>query len=134
MGKKKSENLTMLEDWSGIYFIDADDKEDSEILINARRKLEIPIAPAMPCKRMDKQHLSIVKPNGKLKIGTQKGVPNNVWLEWIPPSPRAESLQSKIHEDRIAGRGFTSFTHYNIGAQVHPDATCCENSRSQSCR
>ena len=27
---------------------------------------------------------------------------------------RAESLQSKIHEDRIAGKEFTSVTHYNL--------------------
>ena len=27
---------------------------------------------------------------------------------------RAESVQSKMHEDRIAGKGFTSMTHYNL--------------------
>ena len=27
---------------------------------------------------------------------------------------RAESLQSKTHEDRIAEKGFTSMTHYNL--------------------
>ena len=27
---------------------------------------------------------------------------------------RAESSQSKIHEDRIAGKGFTSMTHHNL--------------------
>ena len=28
---------------------------------------------------------------------------------------RAESLQSKNHEDRTAGEGFTSMTHYKLG-------------------
>ena len=36
-----------------IYFIDPEDKEVRET-INARRKLETPIAPAMPCKTIKK--------------------------------------------------------------------------------
>ena len=36
----------------GIYFIDPDDEEYKDILKNARRKLERPMAPAMPCKRL----------------------------------------------------------------------------------
>ena len=34
----------------GIYFIDPEDKEFEETIKNARKKLETPIAPAMPCK------------------------------------------------------------------------------------
>ena len=34
----------------GIYFIDPDDEEYKDTLKNARRKLERPLAPAMPCK------------------------------------------------------------------------------------
>ena len=34
----------------GIYFIDAEDKEFKETIKNARKKLETPVAPAMPCK------------------------------------------------------------------------------------
>ena len=34
----------------GIYFIDHEDKEFKETIKNARKKLETPIAPAMPCK------------------------------------------------------------------------------------
>ena len=33
-----------------IYFIDAADKESKETIKNARKKLETPMAPAMPCK------------------------------------------------------------------------------------
>ena len=36
----------------GIYFIDPEDKENKETIKNARKKLETPIAPAMPCKIM----------------------------------------------------------------------------------
>ena len=34
----------------GIYFIDPEDKEFKETIKNDRKKLETPIAPAMPCK------------------------------------------------------------------------------------
>ena len=34
----------------GIYFIDPEDKEFKEFIKNARKKLETPMAPAMPCK------------------------------------------------------------------------------------
>ena len=34
----------------GIYFIDPEDKEFKDTIKNARKKLEIPVAPAMPCK------------------------------------------------------------------------------------
>ena len=34
----------------GIYFIDPEDKELKETIKNARKKLETPVAPAMPCK------------------------------------------------------------------------------------
>ena len=36
----------------GIYSIDPEDKEFKETIKNARKKLETPIAPAMPCKIM----------------------------------------------------------------------------------
>ena len=34
----------------GIYFIDPEEKEFKETIKNARKKLETPVAPAMPCK------------------------------------------------------------------------------------
>ena len=34
----------------GIYFTDPEDKEFKETIKNARKKLETPMAPAMPCK------------------------------------------------------------------------------------
>ena len=38
----------------GIYFIDPEDKEIKETIKNARKKLETSVAPAMPCKIMNK--------------------------------------------------------------------------------
>ena len=34
----------------GIYFIDLEDKEFKETIKNSRKKLETPMAPALPCK------------------------------------------------------------------------------------
>ena len=49
--KPKLDNARKLR---GIYFIDPEDKEFKETIKNARKKLETPVAPAMPCKIMKK--------------------------------------------------------------------------------
>ena len=79
------------------------------------------MAPAMPCKRM--VHPSITNVMAKPKIGDEKR--SKTMYGWKVESPestrqRAESLQSKIHEDRIAGKGFTSMTHYNLVRKFIP--------------
>ena len=51
MEKPKLDNARRLR---GIYFIDPEDMEFKEIIKNARRKLETPMAPAMPCKTCKK--------------------------------------------------------------------------------
>ena len=40
----------------GVYFIDPEDNEFKEIIKNARKKLEVPAAPAMPCNRTNSKH------------------------------------------------------------------------------
>ena len=49
--KPKLDNARRLR---GIYFIDPEDMEFKEIIKNARRKLETPMEPAMPCKTCKK--------------------------------------------------------------------------------
>ena len=39
----------------GIYFIDPEGKEFKETIKNARKKLETPVAPAMPCKNNEEE-------------------------------------------------------------------------------
>ena len=51
--KPKLENARRLK---GIYFIELEDKEFKEIIKNARKKLEVPAAPAMRCKRTNSKH------------------------------------------------------------------------------
>ena len=53
MGKRKPK-LDNARQLRGIFIIDPDDEEYKEILKNAKRKLEIPMAPTMPCERPPK--------------------------------------------------------------------------------
>ena len=115
-GRKKNQGLTMLERWGEFTLSIQMIKEHSEILKNARKEVERPMAPAMPCKR-DQQHPSIVKTNAEPKTGNEsefKTVYGCTVESHESTRQRAESLQSKTHEDRIAGEGFTSMAHYNL--------------------
>ena len=47
-GRPKFENARKLR---GFYFIAPEDKEFAEIIKNARKKLDVQTAPAMPCKK-----------------------------------------------------------------------------------
>ena len=49
--KPKLDNARRLRE---IYFIDLEDKEVKETIQNARKNLETPMAPAMPCKTSKK--------------------------------------------------------------------------------
>ena len=62
----------------GIYFIDPKDKEFRETLKNAGKKLETPMAPAMPCKT-----------SKKCKHGETRGKTNDIKskLAWKPANP-----------------------------------------------
>ena len=93
-----------------IYFIDLEDKELKEIIKNARRKMETPMAPAMLCKTSkNSQH------------GVTRGKSNDfkskfacIWEASEPTRPRMEESLPKYHEDHIAGKGDNSLQHYNL--------------------
>ena len=56
--KPKLDNARRLR---GVYFIDPEDEEFKETIENARKKLETPMAPAMPCK-INKKSKYMVRP------------------------------------------------------------------------
>ena len=93
----------------GICFIDPEDKEFKETIQNARKKLETPVAPAMPCK--------IMKSNKKCGNGASNKVKTK--LACIVEASETtrlcmgESLPNH-HEDHIAGKGENSLQHYNL--------------------
>ena len=78
--------------------------ENTQKFFENARKLERPMAPAMPCKRKP----SIAKANAKAKIGNEKEFKTmcGCMVESHESTrQRQESLQSKTHEDRIPGKG-----------------------------
>ena len=123
-GQKKSQNFTMLEDWEEFTSSIQMTKSTKKFSKMRGEKLGRPMAPAMPCKRQS----SITKVVAKLEIGSEMNS-KTVYgcIVESHGSTRQRVRSPKNHEDHIAGKGFTSMSHF--GAQVHPDATSNENSR-----
>ena len=93
----------------GIYFIDPEDKEFKETIKNARKKLETPVAPAMPCK--------IMKSNENCGSGASNKIKTR--LACILEADESTRLRTgnsmpHHHEDRIAEKGDKSLQHYNL--------------------
>ena len=99
----------------GIYFIDPDDQDYQETLKIVRKKLGRAMAPAMPCKRMVRA--STTKVVAKQEIACQK-IPKTIHgcvaESHESTRQRVESSVPTKHEDHIAGKGYTSMTHYNL--------------------
>ena len=99
-----------------IYFIDPEDKEFKETTRNARKKLETPMAPAMPCKTSKKS-----------KHGETRGKTNDFKSKFACILEASESTRlrmeeslPKYHEDHFAGKGGNSLQHYNLGHKFIP--------------
>ena len=98
----------------GIYFIDPEDKEFKETIKNARKKLETPVAPAMPCKIMKKNYGSDGSNKLKTKLACILEASESTRLRMGESSPNH-------HEDHIAGKGNNSLQHYKL---VHKRFLC----------
>ena len=116
--KPKLDNARRL---TGIYFIDLDDQDYKETLKNARIKLERPTAAATPCKR--KARTSTTKVAAKQVIASKKVRKTKhacIVEEHESTRQRLETSLPNDDEDHIAGKGFTSMTHYNLGHKFVP--------------
>ena len=93
-----------------IYFIDPEDKEFKETIWNARKKLETPMAPAMPCKTCKKSK------NGETRSKTNDFKSKFECILEASESTRMrmEEPLPNYHEDHIAGKGDNSLQHYNV--------------------
>ena len=94
----------------GIYFIDPEDKEFKETIKNARKRLETPVAPAMPGKnsKNNQNWMTHGKSNEfKSKLACILEASESTRLRM------GESLPNH-HEDHIAGKGDNSLQHYNL--------------------
>ena len=84
----------------GIYFIDPEDKEFKETIKNVRKKLETPMAPAMPCKASKKG-----------KHGATRGKSNEIKSKLACILEASESTRMRMdeslpnyNEDHIGGK------------------------------
>ena len=105
--KPKLDNVGKLR---GIDFIDSVDKEFKETIRNARKKLETPMAPAMPCKTCMKSE------NGETRSKINDFKSNFACILEASESTKVRIKESVLnsHEDHIAGRGDNSLQHYNL--------------------
>ena len=112
----------------GIYFIDPEDKEFKETIKNARKKLEMPMAPAMPCKASKKN-----------KHGETRGKTNDFKSKDACILEASESTRLRMEEslpnyleDHIACRKGGQFTAtLQFGTQIYSYASSHEDSRSK---
>ena len=121
--KTKLDNVRRLR---AIYFIDPDDEEFKDIMKNARRKLEIPMPAAMPCKlQRDKYRetcRTVEEHKTKYKYACIVEADESM-------RTRMEGSPHKNHEDRIAGQGIQFIEPLQFGAQIYSDASSNENTR-----
>ena len=93
----------------GIYFIDPEDMEFKDTIKNARKKLETPVAPAMPCK--------IMKNNKNCGSGASNKIKSKfacILEDSESTRLRMEESLPNYREDHIAGKGDNSLQHYNL--------------------
>ena len=105
--KPKLDNARKLR---GIYFIDPEDKEFKETIKNARKKLETPMALAMPCK---------TSKNGKHREARGKTNEFRSKLACILEASESTRLRMEeslpnYNEDHIAGKGDNSLQYFNL--------------------
>ena len=102
--------------------------EFKEIFQNARRKLETPMAPAMPCKTCKKSK------NGETRSKTNDFKSKCPCILEASESTRMrmEEPLPKYHEDHIAGKDGQSTTALQIGTQIYSYASSHEDTRSKS--
>ena len=110
----------------GICFIDPEDKEFKDTIKNARKKLETPVALAMPCKIVkSNKNCGVVHPiKSKQKLACILEASESTRLRM------GESLPNH-HEDHIAGKGDNSLQQNKLVHIFIPTLSSYENSSSK---
>ena len=91
----------------GIYFIDPADPQFKETVQNVRRKLEVLMAAAMPCKIKGSNYEETHRiPDPRKTKDACTGEADESTRKRLDGTPH------KDHEDHIASKGFNSLKHY----------------------
>ena len=114
--KPKLDNARQLR---GIFF-----KEFELIMKAARRKLEVPMPAAMPCK-MPKNSTGETHRN----IGKRKTKYACLVDADESTRPRLEGAGHTLHQDHTTEKGMNSMNPYGLIHKIHSDASSNENSR-----
>ena len=111
--KSKLDNARQLRE---IFFIEPNDEEFKLTMKAARRKLEVPMPAAMPCKKT-------IKSSGEAhrSIGKRKTKDACVVDADESTRPRLEEAVRKHHQDHIAEKGMNALSDYNL---VHKIIRC----------
>ena len=100
----------MPEDYEEFTFIDPEDRELRETIKNARKKLETPMAPTVPCKTSKKsEHVDTRGKTNEIKskLACILEASESIRL-------RMEESLPNYHEDNTAGKGSNSLRHHNL--------------------
>ena len=104
----------------GICFIDPEDDENKETIKDARRKLEVPMQAAVPCKKGTKKHSEASR---NWSDDSNKILKNKTCMHrggsWVHEN-RLESSLPKDHEDHVAGKRYNSLTHCKLVHKLIP--------------
>ena len=95
-------NLDHARSFRGIYFIDPKDEDFKDIMKNARRKLDITMPAAMPCRtpimKSNRETCSNVENTRQHMLAMLVEADESMRL-------RLEGVLHRYHEDHIAGKG-----------------------------
>ena len=99
----------------GICLVDPAGEELKDIMKNARRKLEVPMPAAMPCKTRREKYRETCSVEKKCKTKFASVVEADESTR-----KRMEGSLHKDHEDHIAGKGMNSLSRYNLVHKFFP--------------
>ena len=91
----------------GIFFIEPDDEAFQLTMKAARKKLEVPMPAAMPCKTPIKSRGEPTAILGNARQNTLVDADEST-------RPRLEGAGQKPHQDQITAKGMSSITHYSL--------------------
>ena len=105
----EKQNLDNARQFKGIFLIEPNDEEFNLTTKAARRKLEVPMPAAMPCKIP-------IKSSGETRrnIGKRKTKYSCIVHADENTRPRLEGAGHKPHQDPITTKGTSSITHYSL--------------------